>query len=286
VGRADRHCLTQSLQVFGVEFTSAPSGAKPISVTRATLSGTHLEVCDHARLTTPADFETLLATPGPWLAGFDFPFAFARRFTAQIGWPQTWSALADHLAQMDKRDYVATHTAFRARQPVGAKHLPRQLDRLTGGAAPNNIVNPPVGRMLFEGVPRLRAAGVTVPGLHRGDATRIAVEAYPAVAARALIGTTAYKDGPPADKVRRQALRSDILTRLSEPNRFGVTLGAPQTLANDPAGDDLDAAICAVQAAWAFLKGFTGPEGPAGLFDPAEGWIADPDAFDPPQDQG
>ena len=49
-------------------------------------------------------------------------------------------------------------------------------------------VNPPVAYMLHEGVPLLIAAGVHMPALHEGDATRVALEAYPGLLARELIG--------------------------------------------------------------------------------------------------
>ena len=50
-------------------------------------------------------------------------------------------------------------------------------------------VNPPVVLMLHAGAPRLLAANVTLPGLHRGDPSRIALEAYPGMLARAGDGS-------------------------------------------------------------------------------------------------
>jgi hypothetical protein len=47
------------------------------------------------------------------------------------------------------------------------------------------------------------------------------------------------------------------------------------SLADDPGADDLDALICAVQAAWGWInrdKNYGAPEN----FDKLEGWIADP----------
>ena len=269
------------MRVLGVDFTSSPRPGKPITVTRATLDGDRLRVDGHDRLSDFAAFEAVLASPGPWLAGLDFPFSFARPFLERIGWPVEWPALARYLAAIGKAAYLNAHHDFRTSQPEGSKHLPRALDRLTGGAAPNNVVNPPVGRMLYEGVPRLLASGASVPGLHDGSSDRRVVEAYPAVAARHLIGTTAYKDGPLEDGERRRNLRRDLLAALAGPNRFGVMVDAPERLADDPAGDDIDALLCAVQAAWAVRAGLS-EAGPVGRFDPAEGWIADPNAFDPP----
>ncbi len=152
------------MEILGIDFTSAPSRRKPITCTFAVLDGDRLTVTGHDRLASLAAFEALLARPGPWVAGFDFPFSFARGFLQAMGWPLDWPSLAAHLAALEKSAYLSAIAAFRDRQPVGEKHLPRALDRLTGGAAPNNIVNPPVGRMLFEAVPRLRGGGPHAAG--------------------------------------------------------------------------------------------------------------------------
>ena len=57
----------------------------------------------------------------------------------------------------------------------------------------------------------------------------------------------------------------------------GVRLHATQaeraSLAGDPTGDRLDAAIAALQAAWCWLRRDAG-FGLPGRFDPCEGWIA------------
>ena len=37
-----------------------------------------------------AAFAAFVARPGPWVAGFDFPFAQSRRFLEGIGWPTAW----------------------------------------------------------------------------------------------------------------------------------------------------------------------------------------------------
>jgi hypothetical protein len=203
------------LRVLGIDFTSAPTARKPVTCTTCRLEGDRLTVERHERIASLAAFEALLWRPGPWLAGLDFPFSFARGFLQAMGWPTDWPALADRLSGMEKPAYLAALAGFRQAQPPGRKHRRRALDRRTGGAAPNNEVNPPVARMLFEGVPRLRAAGLALPGLAPGDAGRRAVEAYPAIAAKTLIGTTAYKDGPPEDRARRHALRRELLGALA-----------------------------------------------------------------------
>jgi hypothetical protein len=143
-------------------------------------------------------------------------------------------------------------------------------------------VNPPVAYMLHAGVPRLLAAGARIPGLHAGPgADRIALEAYPGLLARELIGRRSYKsDELPKQTPERLAARTDLLVALEAgTTRLGLRLGvtAPQRaeLLADARGDDIDAVLCLVQAAWALQRAQSpGPgHGLPRNFDPLEGWI-------------
>jgi hypothetical protein len=91
-------------------------------------------------------------------------------------------------------------------------------------------------------------------------------------------GRRSYK----ADEKHKQTrdhlqTRRCLLVRLREVarERYGVSLYAPDELCVDPTGDHLDALICAVQAAWAWLNRKNGFGVPAGI-DSLEGWIAEP----------
>ena len=54
-------------------------------------------------------------------------------------------------------------------------------------------VNPPVAYMLDAGVPLLRQAGVHLPGLQMGDVRRVALEPYPGLLAREVLGKQSLK---------------------------------------------------------------------------------------------
>jgi hypothetical protein len=132
--------------------------------------------------------------------------------------------------------------------------------------------------MFFEGARRLLKSEVTIPLLRPGGPDRIVVEAYPGVLARHL-GYAGYKN----DALRKQtevqlrarrAMLNDILNGRLE-SRYGLLVEAPASLADDPGGDQLDALLCAIQAAWAWtMRGerYGAPQGT----DALEGWIADP----------
>ena len=54
--------------------------------------------------------------------------------------------------------------------------------------------------MLHAGVPLLLEAGVSMPGLHAGDPDRVALEGYPGLLAREVLGSRSYKSD---DKARQ-----------------------------------------------------------------------------------
>jgi len=137
-------------------------------------------------------------------------------------------------------------------------------------------VNPPVAYMLHAGVPLLLDAGLELPHLHPGDARRVALEGYPGLLARELIGRRSYKSDTRAmQTAERRAARADLVVALrAGSGRLGIALqldSAQQAaLIDDPMGDRLDAVLCLVQAAWASTQPAHGL--PAGV-DTLEGWI-------------
>jgi hypothetical protein len=138
-------------------------------------------------------FEAALRRPGPWIAGIDFPFGQARKFIKTIGWPRTWQGYVDHVSSMDRKEFRSALDNHRANRPAGDKEHRRVCDSAAGSISPQKLYGTPVGLMFFEGTPRLRKAGVTIPGLQQGDPDRIVVDVYPGVLARTMIGRRPYK---------------------------------------------------------------------------------------------
>lgn len=263
--------------VLGVDFTSAPRPRKPIVAASGTLGGSTLRL---ARIEAFADwpgFESLLARPGPWIGGFDFPFGLPRETVLALGWPRRWAGLVRQCARFDRRAFRDVLDASRSGRLVGDRFPHRATDLPARSHSPLKFVNPPVGWMFLEGAPRLLRAGVSVPGLHHGDPARVAVEAYPGFSARRVERVSYKSDDPRRDDRGRREARRRILRALERGlGPEGVRLDAGDLgddLVADPSGDRLDAAIAAMQAAWCHLRrdsGFGLPE----RVDPSEGWIA------------
>ncbi|EYD78052.1 hypothetical protein Rumeso_00389 [Rubellimicrobium mesophilum DSM 19309] len=270
------------MRVHGIDFTSAPSRRKPIRVAECRLDGGRLSFEGLEGIASLPGFEAFLATPGPWVAGFDLPFTQSRRFLDNIGWPRDWPAFADRLGGLTRAGFRAALEGYKAGRAPGDREHARGYEVGTGAVSPQKLYGVPVALMQFEAVPRLRRAGVHIPGLAEGDRSRVALEAYPGVAARALIGRVPYKSDVKARQTpERAAARRELLgclTGAEGQRRFGLRVEAPGWLADDPTGDPLDALLCAVQAAWAHRLMEEEPERIAGL-DLSEGWIADPDVL-------
>jgi Protein of unknown function (DUF429) len=264
--------------VLGVDFSSAPTARKPIVVAhgRADAQRRVLKLDGLRRLPSLDAFSAWLAEPGPWVGGFDLPFGLPRELVLHLGWPSDWRACMRHYAALSREQIRATFAAFCDARPAGQKFAHRACDRPAGSSPSMKWVNPPVAYMLHAGVPRLLAAGVHLPGLHDGDPQRAALEAYPGLLARELIGTRSYKSDTRAQQTPERLLARREMVHALETGAtrlgFRVAMSHAQrdALADDPRGDALDALLCAVQAAWACTQPNFGL--PAAM-DPLEGWI-------------
>lgn len=259
--------------ILGVDFTSAPSPRKPVTVARGRLSAAGLLADEVLRCADWAAFEAVLRQPGPWCGGFDFPFGLPRELAQQLGWPQHWAALVQHVQALGKPGFKAALDAVRESRPVGSRYIHRACDAPAKSHSPMKLVNPPVGLMFFEGAPRLLAAGVSLPGMHAGDAQRIALEAYPALLARRFTRESYKNDNRAQQTPAREAARAAILAGLSTLNPPLRLSAALHTMAlSDGSGDVLDALLALQQAGRAWQQRETGFGLPVG-FDPLEGWI-------------
>jgi len=260
----------------GVDFTSRPTRRKPITVAHGHLAHAVVKL---DRLDAHEHFDSFsawLRTPGPWLAAFDFPFGLPRELVQALGWPLDWLPLMRHYAGLSRDEIRTRFAAFCDARPVGAKFAHRAADGPAGSSPSMKWVNPPVALMLHAGVPLLIDAGVDLPGLHAGDAQRVALEGYPGLLARELIGRRSYKAD---DKARqtpdRLIARKDLLDALEQGrSRLGLRLrlshAQRDALVADASGDRLDAVLCLMQAAWAAAQPGFGRPADA---DPLEGWI-------------
>jgi hypothetical protein len=255
------------MKVYGVDFTSAPRRAKPITVAHGRLERSILQIERIENLESFDAFEAFLLRPGPWIGGFDFPFGLPKELVHDLGWPRDWRKLVCFCAALSRSEWRGILDGYRATRPAGRKYAHRATDRPAGSSSPMKLVNPPVALMFHEGAPRLIEAGVHVPGLAQGDRSRIALEAYPGLFARKIIGRVSYKNDSTAKQTpARRAARERIVGHLP------IKKGLHKQLIDDGSGDSLDAAICAVQAAWGWQRrrrNFGLPD----RIESCEGWI-------------
>lgn len=262
-------------RVLGVDFSSAPTAKKPIVVAIGALRAGRVRIESLVRLDTLASFETFLRDERAFVGGFDFPFGMPREFLESADdLPKTFVGVAHWLRDTPKDQIRDRFRAFTRDRPVGSKFAHRASDRFAGSSPSMKWVNPPVAWMCREGVHRLIAAGLELPGLHRGDERRVALEAYPGVVARAISRASYKSDERAKQTPGRRAERERILLALESAHPLGIALEAPSELRaralDDASGDTLDAMICALQAAAATTEPGYGI--PADV-DPLEGYI-------------
>ena len=267
--------------LLGCDFSSRPQKRKPIVLAWGSAQAGVVQLSRLTRCETLDDFVDALRASGEWVGGFDLPFGLPRELVTTLGWPTDWLACMQHYTTLSRAEIRDTFAAFCNARPAGRKFAHRVTDGPAGSSPSMKWVNPPVAYMLHAGVPALLAAGVSLPGLQAGDPGRVALEAYPGLLARELIGTRSYKsDDRHKQTPERLIARKDLLHALEMGQtrcglRLKLTHAQREALVDDASGDSLDAALCMVQAAWAQAQHAAGHPlyGLPTDLDPLEGWI-------------
>lgn len=265
--------------LLGCDFSSSPTRRKPIVMATGSAAKGRLLLAGLERIETLDGFAFWLRQQRAWIGAFDFPFGLPRELVTSLGWPAHWPELMRHYAGLSRAEIRNAFAAFCAARPVGRKFAHRATDRPARSSPSMKWVNPPVAYMLHAGVPRLLAAGAHLPGLHDGDVNRVALEGYPGLLARELLGRRPYKSDDKARQTpERLIARKDLTTALEHgQTRLGLRLKVSHAqrdaLVDDASGDSLDAVLCLMQAAWAAEQGAPRYGLPLEM-DPLEGWIA------------
>lgn len=266
------------MRIYGVDFTSAPRARKPITVAAGAWKADRLVIDEIEALPDFDAFERFLQRPGPWVAGFDFPFGLSREAVVDLAWPATWPELLAHCRQLGRIEFKRLLDAYRQTRPKGNRYARRLGDAASGAHPSVKFVNPPVAYMFLEGATRLRAAGLHIPGLHDTGGTRVALEAYPGMLVRKHLGIAqSYKSDTPAKQTaERRRVRLRITSAIESSKPFGISLRIAKhvraEMVNDGSGDALDSVLCALQACWGWQRR-TANYGLPAKIDPLEGWI-------------
>lgn len=249
-------------QLLGLDFSSAPSVRKPLTLAWGTRAGSVVRLDRVDELPSHAALEALLAPAaaseltGGFIVGCDFPFGLPRAFVEALRQHGPGS-LRDDLARpsggapaLDEASPLIhalhRHCGDRAGfqrlidgwgqtwhtdRPTGPKLIHRPTDQATPGVSSTSPLQTryvPVGKMYFEGLKRLVDADLTLPGLRQGRPDAIALEAYPGLLAHELLGRRSYKSdaqAEPAAQQDRLIARMDLVDALEQGRtRLGLRL--------------------------------------------------------------
>jgi len=273
--------------VFGIDFTSAPRNRKAISVAEGKLHHQSLTIVNTFDINSLAEFGQFLKRRGAWIAAIDFPFGLPRKLILDYHWPSSWEGYVGHISRMGKQRFEETLRSYR--DPVtGRVRLLRETDKKAKSRSPMQLDFTPVGKMFFAGAPLLARSPCTVVPFRQGCAEAgIIVEGYPKLVVTKAVGKSAYKsDSPSRASSAHSEIRRSILQWIQSEDAQGV-YGFIVKLDDivverciyDTKGDKLDAALCAMQATWAWTRCRSGYGVPDSC-DRLEGWIVDPDMLE------
>jgi hypothetical protein len=266
------------MKIYGIDFTSAPSKNKVIACAEARLENDILHIQKFHRFIDFPSFMEFLTRSPVWIAGVDFPLGQPRKLIENLQWGKTWAEYVDRVGQMTKQEFVETLNQYRQDRSAGDREHLRQTDQGTGAISPMKVYGVPVGKMFFEGAPRMLAAGFSILPCHLTNDPRIVIEIYPALMSRSIIGKQSYKsDDKQKQTTEMQLLRQEIINHLRShisKTKHGFVVEIDQQLTlecmSDASGDTLDAVLATIQAASAYRQpNFGIPQN----CDRLEGWI-------------
>ena len=266
------------MKIYGIDFTSAPSKNKVIACAEAWLEADILHIQKFHRFIDFPSFMDFLTRSPVWIAGVDFPLGQPRKLIENLQWGKTWMEYVDRVGQMTKQEFVETLNQYRQDRAIGDREHLRQTDRDSGAISPMKVYGVPVGKMFFEGAPRMLAAGFSILPCHPTNDPRIVIEIYPALMSRSIIGKQGYKsDDKRKQTTEMQLLRREIINHLRSQiftTKYGFVVEIDQQLTlecvSDASGDTLDAVLATIQAASASRQ----PNfGITQNCDRLEGWI-------------
>lgn len=266
------------MKIYGIDFTSAPSKNKVITCAEAWLEADILDIQKFYRFTNFPSFMGFLTRSPIWIAGVDFPLGQPRKLIENLQWGKTWAEYVDLIGQMSKQEFVETLNQYRQGRADGDREHLRQTDRGTGAISPMKVYGVPVGKMFFEGAPRMLAAGFSILPCYPTDDPRILIEIYPALMARSIIGKQSYKSDDKRKQTNEmQLLRQEIINQVRSQiftTKYGFVAEIDNQLisecVSDASGDTIDAVLATIQAASASRQpNFGIPQN----CDRLEGWI-------------
>jgi hypothetical protein len=278
------------MKIYGMDFTSAPRPKKPITYTECILENGILRVNNLRNLENFNRFEDFLDNEGEWILGIDFPFSLPRKLITNLKLPLSWEGYVEIIAKMDKQAFEDMLTQYCHSRPKGDKHHFRVTDKKAKSCSPMMLYGTPVGKMFYQGAPRLLKSSVSILPSRPVNVSRIVVEAYPKLVAMKWIGKRGYKnDTRKKQSDEQKTARTDIVSGLCSwelRSYYGFDIEFSEILMSefieDPTGDNLDALLCAIQTGWAYEQRYQGYGIPSDC-DTLEGWIADPDLLSSPR---
>ena len=274
-------------RIFGIDFTSAPRNSKAITVAEGRLCYKVLTIANIFDLVSLEQLSEFLKMPGPWITAIDFPFGQPRKLVLDCGWPSSWQGYVKHVSLMGKQKFENTLRNYRDPE-TGRCRLLRETDKKANSRSPMQLDFTPVAKMFFVGAPLLARAPCAVVPFRRGHAdVGTVVEGYPKLVAAKAVGKSVYKSNfRSRGSVAQTEVRKSILQWIHSKEaqeRYGFIVKLNDTVANkclhDLKGDKLDAALCAMQAAWAWTQR-RDRYGIPDHCDQLEGWIVDPEMLE------
>ena len=235
--------------IAGLDFTSNPTNSKKNIIITSQILDNKILV---RKLLHFSDFESLIeffSKSSPILCGCDFPFNFPLDYQKEFGL-KNFNDTKKLIAKFNKNEFKNSLRKIQKHREYGFKYSYRLTDKENFASSPVNVINPPTGLMLYEGLKMFSSLDCCVYPFEKMNLKKNNFfETYPKIFLKLNNFTEKYKDEKHNNSdqlyVRKKyisfikkVIRKKMQLEISMPSHI------EQECLLDYKGDVLDAFIC------------------------------------------
>lgn len=196
------------------------------------------------------------------MCGMNSPFGQPRPLVEALEWATSWEGSGGKGYGFSKQDFESTVKERMSGLSKGSKYRYHLVNRRRGSSSSMMLFRLVVGKMFYQGAPRLLRSKVSVEPCRPPENEPVAIEAYPAAVARRFSGNRSYKSDErekrvPAERAAREEPVAGLgSAALEEAHGLVVETDGSwrERFVREPAADTLDSLLRAMQATRAYTK--------------------------------
>ena len=165
--------------IAGLDFTSNPGHTKKNKIIIAEIINENVTIKEFLVFSDFKALTNFFSESGPLFCGCDFPFNFPVDYQNELS-ISNFTNMKKFIKKFDKNEFKTLLRKIQNQRKTGNKYTYRLTDKENSAGSPVNVINPPIGLMLFEGLKMFASIDCSVYPFEKVDTNKINFfEVYP-----------------------------------------------------------------------------------------------------------